>query len=467
MITKKEEVRYHLEKALYLAKNGRPGPVWLDIPLDIQGALIDEDALAPFNVNELEPLFDKESVKEQILEVFSKLSHAKRPVIIIGNGVRLSGSIEKFTDLTKKLGVPVLTAISGVDLIAGDSEFFFGRPGIIGERSANFIMQNSDLLLILGTRMNLRVLGYAYDTFARDAFKIAVDIDALELSKPTLKLDLGIHSDVSYFISGLNDVVDQSNNKLQISDWLDYCNKCKRTFPVVVQEQRDVSKYVSSYVFAECLSQNLDDKAIIVTGNGTAYTSTFQAFQIKQGQRMFANVGSAAMGYDLPAAIGASIASSRGEVICVTGDGSIQMNIQELQTIVNYHLPIKIFVFNNDGYLSIKMMQKNFFNGNYVGSTPETGICLPNLEKISLAYQIPYFRINNHDELKLGILQSLTKKGPIICEVFTDPFETLYPKTSSVRLEDGRLISKPLEDLYPFLSREQFAEFMIVKQVEE
>lgn len=467
MVINKNEIRYHLDKALYLANSGRPGPVWLDIPLDIQAAMVEEDELDVFNESGENTLFDKDIVGNQCQEVVAKILQAKRPVIIVGNGVRLAGATNELTALINKLGIPVLTAISGIDLMAGDSELFFGRPGIIGARAANFIMQNSDLLLIIGTRMNLRAIGYAYDTFARDAFKIAVDIDVLELNKPTLNLDLKIHSDAAYFIKSLSESFDGIAKQLSFPEWLVYCNKCKNTFPVVDQNQRDVTDYVSSYVFAESLSEVLNDEAIVVTGNGTAYTSTYQSFKVKSGQRMFANVGCASMGYDLPAAIGASVASNCGEVICITGDGSIQMNIQELQTIVNYNLPIKIFVFNNDGYLSIKTTQSSFFSSNFVGSTPDTGIRLPDLEKISSAYGIPYQLIKNHAELESGIKNVISCKGAIICEVSMDPFEKLYPKASSMKLANGTMISKPLEDLFPFLSREQFAEFMIVEPVKE
>lgn len=465
MVTNKNDIAYHLDKALFLAKSGRPGPVWLDIPLDIQGAMIDEERLTRFESTD--PIFDSIKVDKQVADVLERLSVAKRPVIVAGNGVRLAGSADIFTTFVKKLGVPVLTAISGIDLIHTESPYFFGRPGILGARAANFIMQNSDLLIILGTRMNLRQIGYSYDTFAREAFKVGVDIDPLELTKPTIKLDLAIHSDAGYFIGKFAELFEQTTRRPEIDAWLSYCDKCRRTFPVVEEEHRRVNNWVSSYYFAESLSQELSEGATIVTGNGTAYTSTYQAFHVKPKQRMFANVGCASMGYDLPAAIGASIANNHGEVICVTGDGSIQMNLQELQTIMNYHLPIKIFVFNNEGYLSIKTTQNTFFEGNFVGSTLESGVGLPSLEKIAFAYSIPFCRVKDHSELRQGIRNVLDQRGAMICEVMTDPMEKLYPKVASLRLPDGRIVSKPLEDLSPCLPREQFAEFMIVKQVQE
>lgn len=465
MVTDKNDIAYHLDKALFLAENGRPGPVWLDIPLDVQGSMIDEESLHRFESTD--PIFDSTKVDEQVADLLEKLAVAKRPVIIAGNGVRLAGAVDEFSAFVKRLGVPVLTAISGVDLLPTDFPYFFGRPGILGARAANFIMQNSDLLIILGTRMNLRQIGYAYDTFAREAFKVAVDIDHLELTKPTIKLDIAIHSDAGYFMRKLVEVSERSTIRPNIDTWLSYCNKCKKTFPVVEEEQRTITNWVSSYYFAECLSEELEEGATIVTGNGTAYTSTYQAFGVKQKQRMFANVGCASMGYDLPAAIGASVANDRSEVICITGDGSIQMNLQELQTIINYHLPIKIFVFNNDGYLSIKTTQNTFFGGNLVGSTPESGVGLPSLEKLAFAYGISFCQLKDHSELRQGIRKVLDQTGPVICEVMTDPMEKLYPKVASLRLPDGRIVSKPLEDLSPCLPREQFAEFMLVKQVQE
>lgn len=460
MVTEKEMIRYHLEKAWLLAKSGRPGPVWLDIPLDIQAAIIDDPMkLTPYNKD----TEDLPGISEDIVkDVYTRIISSKRPVIIAGQGVRASGALGMFSELINKLNVPVLTSISGIDLIPSDHRLFFGRPGILGERPANFIMQNSDLIIILGTRMNIRMLSYAYKLFGREAYKIMVDIDNAELHKPTLSIDCPIHGDVKQFIqlflSGIRNNIDERE------EWIAYCNKVKNKYPIVLDEHRNVKKYVNSYMFAEVLSNHLKDGATILTGNGIAYTSTFQAFKIKDRQRMFANVGCAAMGYDLPAAIGAAFAASPSDVVCITGDGSIQMNIQELQTIKAYNLPIKIFVFNNEGYLSIKHTQKAFFEGRFVGSECTSGVVLPELEKIANAYGIKYMCIKSNGELENGITNALSWSGSVLCEVFLDPFEIVGPKSSTQRLDDGTLVSRPLEDLAPILDRKEFLENMIIKE---
>jgi len=466
IVTEKNEIKYHLEKAICLAVNGRPGPVWLDIPLDIQGAMINDTELKLFNPSEIEPFFDEKIAEKKIDTLVEKIKTAKRPVIMAGNGITLANAKNDFENITNKLQIPVLTAISGIDLIDSDCPLFFGRPGILGERAANFIIQNSDLVIIIGTRMNLRQIGYAYETFAREAFKIAIDIDRIELEKPTLKWDMPIHCDAKFFLKTLEQRLSHSEwKKPQIDDWLNYCNKLKQKYPVVQQKHRSETRYVNSYYFAELLSKQLKNNAIIVTGNGTAYTSTFQAFKIKKGQRMFANIGCASMGYDLPAAIGACLGANSAEIICITGDGSIQMNIQELQTILNYNLPIKIFMFNNLGYLSIKTTQKAFFDGNFVGSTYDTGVRLPNMTKIAKAYGYNIKTIKNNKELEEKLPKILERKGPVFCELMLDPFEVLEPKSSSAKQPDGKIISRPLEDLFPFLPRNDFYENMLIKPV--
>ena len=467
IVRDKLNVKYHLQKALYLAKLGRPGPVWIDIPLDIQGADINEIDLREFKPEEIAPSFSEKRATEQIEILASRIKQSQRPVILVGNGIILSGARDDFSKMVDKLNIPVLTAISGVDLIPSDSPMFFGRPGILGERCANFILQNSDLFISIGTRVNLRLTGYSFDTFAREAFKVFVDIDEYELQRPTLKPDLGIHSDAKYFLHALDKELTKENIiSVRRDNWVDYCRTVKKKYPVVTLEHRDIKNYVSSYYFAEVLSKHLRNDAIIVTGNGTAYTSTYQAIKIKQGQRMFANLACASMGYGLPASIGASFARNKCEVICITGDGSIQMNLQELQTILNYELPIKIFMFNNKGYLSIKLTQKAFFDGSFVGSTYETGVKLPDMIKLAKAYGYQTERISNHKELEDKMPVILDSEGPVFCEVMLDPFEKLGPKVASEKKNDGRIVSKPLEDLFPFLPREEFHANMIIKPLD-
>ena len=359
LIREPGDIRRELEKAWHLAQHGRPGPVWLDVPLDIQSAEIDENKLHHFE--QREELAVPQASEIELAEVEKAFLKSKRPAIIAGIGVRHGKGIDALLEFAGKHNVPLLTSISGIDLVDSSHRLFFGRPGIMGERAANFIMQNSDLLLVLGTRMGLRITGYAYDKVARDAFRIMVDADENELKKPTFKPHLGICSDAGVFLSKLNTLL--PDDWKADEEWLNYCRRMKNSFPVITDEHREKSDYVSSYVFPELLSEFCRPDSIVVTGNGTAYTSSFQAFPLKKGMRMFANEACASMGYGLPAAIGAALAGENREVLCITGDGSLQMNIQELQTVKNYDLPLKLFVYNNEGYLSIKLTQRAFLRG--------------------------------------------------------------------------------------------------------
>ena len=463
VIRKPEDIRFELEKAWHLCQSGRPGPVWLDVPLDIQAAQVDETVLAGYTPEQEN--FLPETSKVQLNEIVARLKRAKRPAIIAGIGVRHGKGTELLLDFAEQHNIPVLTSISGIDLIESEHPLFFGRPGILGERSANFIMQNSDFLLVLGTRMGLRIIGYANDKIAREAFKVMVDADAGELQKPTFKPDIPVHADAGDFLKKLLPAVPQDWRSSQ--DWLDYCRRLKNQYPVVTDEHRSRTDYVSTYAFAELIGKKCADNAVVVTGNGVAYTSTFQAIPVQKNMRVFANQGCASMGYGLPAAIGAAFAGEGKEVICLTGDGSLQMNIQELQTIKNYDLPLKLFVYNNGGYLSIKLTQRAFFNGHFVGSEAGSGIVLPDLEKLAAAYGLPFTRLSTNVEAENNLSEILSRKGPVIIEVMTDPFEVLSPKASSKQLPDGRIVSAPLEDLSPFLPRDEFFANMFIPPVEE
>lgn len=455
-------IRQELEKAWHICQSGRPGPVWLDIPLDIQAADIDPAKL-PSYTPEPETLLP-EIPETQWEQITAKLRSAKRPAIIAGIGVRHGKGCQDLLKLAEKLQIPVLTSISGIDLIPSDHPLFFGRPGILGERAANFIMQNCDLLLVLGTRMGIRVIGYAYDKVAREACKIMVDADPAELQKPTFRPDIAVHGDAGQFLNGLLDRLPANPGN---PDWLAYCRGLKKRYPVITEEHLASKDYVSSYVLPELVSRFCYDNSIVVTGNGIAYTSTFQALPVKAGMRVFANEACASMGYGLPAAIGAALAGNGREVICMTGDGSLQMNIQELQTLKNLQLPVKLFVYNNDGYLSIKLTQKSFFGGNFVGSEPGSGVQLPELEKLAAAYGISYRKLHTNQEAETALPEILAMTGPVLIEVMTDPFEVPSPKAASKRLADGSMVSAPLEDLAPFLPREEFLQNMIIEPVKE
>ncbi len=456
------DIRYEFEKAWYLCRAGRPGPVWIDVPLDIQAAEIDPGALRTYDPDPeaLPPPPDA----AQLRLVADKLAKAERPVLIAGIGVRHGNGTKELLQLAEKLQIPVLTAISGIDLIPSEHPLFFGRPGILGERAANFIMQNSDLLLVLGTRMGIRTIGYAYRQTARAAYRIMVDADPAELKKPTFRPDCAVRTDAGEFLRALLPLVEKTGGERA---FLGYCRRLKKKYPVVTEAHRARTDYVSSYAFPETLGKFCADDAIVVTGNGTAYTSTFQAISVKPAMRMFANAACASMGYGLPAAIGAALAGGGREVLCLTGDGSLQMNIQELQTLKNLRLPVKLFVYNNRGYLSIKLTQRAFFDGNFIGSEENSGVILPDLEKLAGAYGLPFRRLRNNREAEALLPGILAEKGPVVVEVMTDPLETLGPKAASKKLPDGTLVSAPLEDLAPFLPREEFFDDMLIPPVSD
>ncbi|KKQ16903.1 MAG: Thiamine pyrophosphate protein TPP binding domain protein [Berkelbacteria bacterium GW2011_GWA1_36_9] len=467
LVNKPEEIRYHLEKAVYLAKSGRPGPAWIDVPLDVQTSFVQIEELKGFKDTTIAPSPEKRILKDQVSEALNLLKNAKRPVILAGGGIRLAGAQADFLKLAEKLEIPVLTAMSSHDLIPSDHKLFFGRPGAFGgERAGNFIIQNSDLLISVGSRLHLWIISFDYKNFARDAKKVIVDIDDAELRKPTIKPDIPIQADAGEFIREMFAQTKERSLPNYV-EWISYCKNIKQKYPVVLPEYKKQKKYVNSYYFIDVLSKVLPEKEIVVTSDGTAFSCTFQSFKIKKGQRLITNVGCAAMGYGLPAAIGASIAIGEKRVICLEGDGSIQLNIQELQTIVHYKLPVKIFVFNNNGYLAIRITQEAYFKSHYVGSGPESGLSFPDLLKIAKAYGIPAIRISNHKNIEKKIKVVVNSEGPTICEIIMDPHQPLIPKVTSAVKPDGKLISKPLEDMYPFLPREEFYKNMIIDPVEE
>ena len=455
-----EEVPQVLEDAWRICQEGRPGPVWIDVPLDIQAA-----EMVPRAKCEVRSAEGRETgdVGREAVQIAEALKAAKRPAIIVGSGVHNAHCEELFLKVAESLNIPVLTSISGIDLIPSDHPLFFGRPGILGERPANLIMQNSDLFIVLGTRMGIRICGYAYETVARAAKKVMVDIDPNELEKPTFRPDVKICADAGDFLRALAVELPSLGPK---AEWLDYCRRMKAKYPVILPEHRARTDYVSSYVLPEAIMRHAPDPLTVVTSNGIAYTSTFQAIPIRKGMRMFSNEACASMGYGLPAAIGAAFADAGRTVVCFEGDGSIQMNIQELQTLLNYKLPVKLFVYNNGGYLSIKTTQRAFFNGRFMGSEAGSGVILPSFEKIAAAYGLPYFRLKNNQELDAKLSEIFATEGPALVEVMLDPFEKLGPKAASKKLPDGTMVSAPLEDMAPFLPREEFAANMLIPVIE-
>ncbi len=461
MVTDPKLIRYHLEKAMHLAVSGRPGPVWLDIPLNVQSSLIEEATLKSYDPKEDANTTAPDVVEEQINELIERLSMSERPVILAGAGIRLAGAADAFYYLAERMGIPVQVAWDAIDLFPSVHPLYAGRPSTLGQRGANFIFQNADLLLSLGCRLNVRQIGYTFPAVARAAYKISVDIDPAELRKPTMKIDLPINADAGEFIRVL-DMRLRSRELPQKTAWLSWCKERIQRYPVVLPEYHRRRTPVNPYVFCDVLSECLDAQDVIVSSNGASCVIPIQAMQIKRGQRHIVNSGSAAMGYGLPAAIGACFANGRKRVICLEGDGSIQMNIQELETIAYHRLPVKLFLFNNGGYLSVRTTQSNFFPGNLVGESEKSGVGFPDFVRVAKAYGIHACRIRDHKDMEGEIDKVLQLDGPVLCDIRMDPTQLFMPRIASKRMPDGRMVSSPLEDMYPFLPKDEFLSNMII-----
>lgn len=460
-ITDPKTIKYHLEKAYYLATTGRPGPVWIDIPLDIQGQIINLDELEGFSPEE-------ETIEtiDSLSEIIDSIKNATRPVIIYGYGVRLSSAEEELLKFIETTKIPVISSWTASDIMNSDDSLYVGRSGIMGDRAGNFSVQNSDLVIILGSRMSIPQVGYNYKLFARAAKKIMVDIDIEEINKPSLDIDIKVVSDVKNFFKQFFEYINTNNITFEAQqEWIEQCQNWKKRYPVNLPEYQDEKGYINSFYFIDYLSSKLPNNAVVVTDMGTSFTCTMQTFKTKIGQRLFTSSGHASMGFGLPGVIGACIGNNRQKTIGIDGEGGLQMNLQELQTIATYKLPIILFVINNDGYLTIKSMQQNHF-GRLVGSDPTSDVDCPDMEKISQAYNLDFVRLNNHDELHNQLDDILNHEGPLVCEIMMNPTQPLIPRVSSMKLPDGKVISKPMEDLFPFLPKEEFEANMIIDPVE-
>ena len=453
VVERAEDIAWHLDQALHHAFDARPGPVWLDIPIDVQSAAIDPEALRRWTP----PTGVPPSCAAAVTEVIRHLREARRPVILAGTGVRAARAVAEFERVIRRLGVPVTTAWTH-DLIASDDPLYCGRPGSIGTRAGNFTVQSADLLLVLGSRLNIRQVSYNWKAFAPRAFKVQVDIDAAELAKPTVKPDLAVQADLEEFLAILDFALAGWTRPPAHAEWLDWCRQRVMDYPVVQAHHRQFKGKINPYHFIDELFARLDGDDIVACGNATATIVPFQAGAIKPGMRLFSNSGSASMGYDLPAAIGAwfGALAARGEqkrIVCLAGDGSIMMNLQELQTIAHHRLPIKIFVLNNRGYLSIRSSQANFF-GRLVGESPDNGVGFPDFVAVATAFGIPARRVASADSAA-SIAEVLAAEGPQLCDVILDPGQGFEPRMSSRKLPDGSIVTPPLEDMFPFLDRDE------------
>lgn len=458
------KIKYYTEKAIYLALSGRPGPCWLDIPIDVQATLIDPEALEGYDVAEDEIKFDRADIANKIKEVVKLIAKAERPVIYAGSGIHHSRTYSGFFRFIDTLGVPVVTAWNSNDLLPDDHPLYAGRPGIIGNRPGNFAVQNSDLVVVLGSRLNIRLVSYNWENFARYAYKVCVDVDPAEMEKPTCKFDMKIHADLRVFFEIFLEEVKEKLTPKQW--WIDWCKDKLAKYAVCLPEYWELKELVNPYCFVDEMSKHLKEDEIVVCADGTACVVTFQGVVVKKGQRIFHNSGCASMGYELPAAIGAYYSKpGLKRVICIAGDGSIMMNLQELQTIGGNNLPIQVIIFNNKGYHSIRQTQHNFFKDNIVGCGLDSGLTFPNFEKLAHAFNLNYYSVKNHDELKANLGNIMGDMKPFICEVFLTLDQEFSPKLSSKKLPDGKMISSPLEDMYPFLPTEELKSNMLVPTV--
>ncbi|MBA4388988.1 MAG: thiamine pyrophosphate-binding protein [Verrucomicrobia bacterium] len=466
-ITDPKTVRYHLEKAVHIARSGRPGPVWLDFPLDVQGAMIDEDSLAGFDPAELKEHYAPANLEQLAGRAIEMLNRAARPVLLAGNGIRLAGAIPEFMEFIEALQIPVLTTWKSIDLLPEDDPYYFGRPGSIASRGANFIQQNSDLLIVIGARLDLPQTAHDHANFARAAEKIIVDIDPAELGKMKTRVSLPVPADARVF---LTEFLRQAASVMPVdrSGWLARCREWKRKYPVVLPEYGKSSGPVNTYCLVDVLSNVMKADDVLVPGSsGACAEITMQAFRVRKGQRIQNTPGLGSMGFGLPASFGACLASGGRRTIGIIGEGGLQHNIQELETLARLKLPIKLFVLNNNGYGSIRATQNRHFAGRLVCCDPSSGLTLPDTCKVAAAYGLKTARISNQANLEMDVKKVLETEGTVICDVVVDPDLQTAPRIATEVRPDGSIVSKPMEDLWPFLDREEFRSNMLIEPLKE
>lgn len=447
-----KDIKYELDRAIYIATHGKHGPCFLEIPLDIQNENINEDTL---------PTFSKKNTSmglnlDNFNYLFDLLNSSQRPVILAGNGIRKSNSLSLFKELVSILKIPILLTWKSMDFLENNHPLYFGRPGSISLRNANFIIQTCDLILCIGTRLDLPTVAFNYSNFAKNAKKIIVDIDEAEIKK--LNFDLEFNMDAKYFLNTLKQNLDKID--VNVSLWINKCNDLKKRYNHI-KKIPIIKNYINAYNFINCLSTIADKNDIIVpSSSGSASEMICQSFKIKKGQRVICSNGLGSMGYAISHSIGAFFASSNKQILCIEGDGSIQMNLSELELIKRYNIPIKIFVLNNNGYASIRNTQSKFFNGHLVACDKESGVTLPDLKRIANAYKIKYYKIETEKKLMVSLKNILKEKNPIICEVIIDPSFQTQPKVMSKTDENGKIVSGTMEDMWPYIDRDKFDKIM-------
>lgn len=470
-VMKPEDIQYCLEKALYLAINGRPGPCWLEIPIDIQGAYVNINEMRHYDsCDETINIDNDEQIDVKLDIIIAKIKQAKRPVIYAGNGIRISGAKKLLDELVALMGIPVATCWDSIDLIETDNDYYVGRAGIMGDRPGNFAVQNSDLLIAIGNRLNIYQVGYQVESWAREAYVVAVDIDELELKKKTVRIDMPVCADAGCFIEKLIEKLYYQKNfhKDIFTDWVQQCKDWKKKYPVVLKRHYDSPEQVNVYAFIDSLSKSLPEGMITVVANGSASVVGSAAYHIKRNQRFIMNCAISSMGYELPAAVGACVANKNNPIVCIAGDGSIMMNLQELQTIITNKLPVKIVLINNSGYQQIRLTQTNLFHKNFVGIGPDSNdLSFPDFEKIAYAFGIPYKGCYSMVEITQTLNWLSSQDGCCMLEVFCTTAQIFEPKSATKRLDDGTLYSPPLEDLAPFLPREELKSNMYIKMWDE
>ena len=455
-VTDPKDIKCVMESAWYEATTGRPGPVWIDVPLDVQSAQIAVDSLRSFKPELKEDR--TEELKEKVSKIYELINSSKRPIIMVGNGVRLSGAKEEFLELAPRLNIPVLTTWKSIDFMSENHPLYVGRPGVIGQRGANFSQQNCDLFISIGARLDPGQTAFNHENFARKAKKVIIDIDRSEIDKMEFQIECKMDFDAKEVIE---EALKQVNKKQKdFSEWLSVCKNWQEKYPVILEEHWEQKDHVNNYVLVDALSQALTPGDLLIPGSsGTCSEVTMQAFKVKEGVRIFNSEGLGSMGFGVPAAIGGCIASGKKRTICIDGDGGFIMNAQELETAKRLNLPIKYFVLNNGGYVSIRNSQNKYFDEE-IASGSNSGVTLPDIEKISYSYGIKYFKINNHDDIIENIQFVLNSSGPAVCEVVMLNTHQSLPRSSAYKDKDGKFVALPMEDMLPLLSRAEFKENM-------